>query len=329
MTLYLHVGSHKTGTTAIQRFAASNRDRLRERGLWYPSYEEIGQREHYGHHHFAHAIAGQNRDRFSLEDAKRFVELIRTQRRDNESVLLSAEPIYRHVLGEDGDYWARRRAYVERLRDIIGTDDVVIVLVLRRQDTFALSLYQEVIKTGRYSNPFRDFIEEDDFYFEYNKQCDLFSGAFNAVRLFVYEDLKQDQLVDSFFDRLGVDTRALDKTNFRNPSLPVEIVELKRIFNKTNSDLKRLKRIGEELARWSEKARDGFFEQAEWLPRNALSEFYDRYRDRNERLRLDYAADHPTPLFPEITYDTSEEETRVYSGMSVDRFAQITANIFL
>jgi len=46
MTLIVHIGSHKTGTTAIQRFAASHRATLRERGLWYPSYEEIGRPEH-------------------------------------------------------------------------------------------------------------------------------------------------------------------------------------------------------------------------------------------------------------------------------------------
>jgi len=35
--LVLHVGPHKTGTTAIQEFCAANRDALAEAGYWYPS----------------------------------------------------------------------------------------------------------------------------------------------------------------------------------------------------------------------------------------------------------------------------------------------------
>ena len=33
MTIILHIGTHKTGTTTIQRFADLNRKELRRRGL--------------------------------------------------------------------------------------------------------------------------------------------------------------------------------------------------------------------------------------------------------------------------------------------------------
>ena len=36
MRLILHAGTHKTGTTSIQKVLADNRDWLRERGLIYP-----------------------------------------------------------------------------------------------------------------------------------------------------------------------------------------------------------------------------------------------------------------------------------------------------
>jgi hypothetical protein len=35
-SLVLHIGPHKTGTTAIQRFCDRNRDRLAKAGFWYP-----------------------------------------------------------------------------------------------------------------------------------------------------------------------------------------------------------------------------------------------------------------------------------------------------
>ena len=127
MTLVLHIGSHKTGTTAVQRFAAAHRAILRERGLWYPSYDEIGLPEHYAHHHFAHAIADAARGKFDIGDAERFSAAVRRGRRKGETVLLSAEPIYRHVLKGPDDYWAQREAYVARLKEMIGTDDATVL----------------------------------------------------------------------------------------------------------------------------------------------------------------------------------------------------------
>lgn len=51
MTLFLHIGSHKTGTTAIQDFASMNAGWRAGRGLLYPGYELIGgkrERSHLG-----------------------------------------------------------------------------------------------------------------------------------------------------------------------------------------------------------------------------------------------------------------------------------------
>ena len=37
-TVFVHIGMHKTGTTAIQHFLERNREPLRRRGLCYPGY---------------------------------------------------------------------------------------------------------------------------------------------------------------------------------------------------------------------------------------------------------------------------------------------------
>ncbi|MBN9022024.1 MAG: hypothetical protein J0H08_08010, partial [Rhizobiales bacterium] len=106
MTVVLHIGTHKTGTTAIQRFAAANRAKLRARGLWYPSYDEIKLFVHYGHHHVSHAIANENGNRLSLDETRRFLDHVVAKKRPGETLLISAEPFYRHVLPAEGGYWA-------------------------------------------------------------------------------------------------------------------------------------------------------------------------------------------------------------------------------
>jgi hypothetical protein len=195
MTLLVHIGTHETGTTAIQRFAAAHRQALRERGLWYPSYEEIGLAAHYGHHDFAHAIAGDS-GRFSLADAVKFAELIRTDGRPDETILISAEPIYRHVVGT-GDYWARRREYIRRLRDIFAVEDAAIVAVFRRQDAFARSMYQDRVKITRYSQSFRKFLYDGAPLLDYNSQIALFKDSFLRSIVMIYEDMQRDGLAQA------------------------------------------------------------------------------------------------------------------------------------
>ena len=38
--LYLHIGKHKTGTTALQDFMAMNRNELKKLGVLYPGIDE-------------------------------------------------------------------------------------------------------------------------------------------------------------------------------------------------------------------------------------------------------------------------------------------------
>ena len=59
--IFVHIGTHKTGTTSIQKFARSNEEKLKMKGFFYPGYSILGKKEHYGHHHIAHALAMQKK----------------------------------------------------------------------------------------------------------------------------------------------------------------------------------------------------------------------------------------------------------------------------
>ena len=45
-TIFLHVGTHKTGTTSIQHFLARNRYELQERGFSYPDIHMLEDAHH-------------------------------------------------------------------------------------------------------------------------------------------------------------------------------------------------------------------------------------------------------------------------------------------
>ena len=325
LTLYIHVGSHKTGTTAIQKCAAANRSKLRAGGLWYPSNQEIGVREYAGHHHFAHAVAGQVNTRFSPDDLQAFCDLLRREHTRHDMTLLSAEPFFRHVLGGDEDVWARRRAYLVRLRDVIGIDDVVIVVVLRRQDSFARSLYQEKIKARGFKRTFESFIRNDGWNFDYYRHVSLFSEIFPRVKVLIYEDLVADDLVNGFFSGIGFAGSSIRNASVANKSLPLELTEYKRLMNRTPGVSKdELAIVGRKIARLASQPELEWLKGVDWLSSADMQAFADGFGEENERLRQQFMPDRPAPLFPEVT---DGEERKAYEGMSVERFAEISMRL--
>jgi len=56
----VHAGTHKTGTTAIQRFLAGNRERLARAGLYYPVTGLLSAQLP-GHHNAAFEVTGDPR----------------------------------------------------------------------------------------------------------------------------------------------------------------------------------------------------------------------------------------------------------------------------
>ncbi len=62
MKIKLHIGTHKTGTTSIQKYFRKNENALRENKIWYPNFDIINQNKRYAHHELAHSIAGKSRN---------------------------------------------------------------------------------------------------------------------------------------------------------------------------------------------------------------------------------------------------------------------------
>lgn len=330
MTIILHIGIHKTGTSSIQRFASENRDELRKRGLWYPSYAEIGLADRYGHHLLAHTIADVRTDRFSLDNAQQFIETIRANKAPGETVLISSEPMYRHVLGDPSEhYWSRRRKYINNLRDIIGESDVKILAVFRRQDDFIQSFYQERIRKSQYHKRFLPFLKEEELLLDYHANLKLFGDFFSDLKAIIFEDIRKPNLVESFFEALGIDVTDLDTSFSANRSLPVELVEYKRLFNKASPDDASMQRLTKKLSKFVENGGAESGDRVNWLSVQDRIKLVESFADGNERLRREYTNGHSAPLFPPLEVSQSTPSETAYSGMSLNRFAQLTTEIFL
>jgi hypothetical protein len=230
--LILHAGAHKTGTTAIQAFAHRNRDALLQRSILYPKFAGKGDR---GHHVFAHAVAGQAKFG-SLPKVKKQVRIWKDAADSSKSRLfVSAEPIFRHRAKKaETDWPEQRRQYLMRLAEILAEFQVNVVIVLRRQDTFIRSLYQEHVMRATVAGAlsFAGFRERQPDIIRYRENLAVFEEVFSRPKVLVYEDFPRgDRFCEFFFSAIGVDVSGLPAVGIVRESLSVAETTLKRFIN--------------------------------------------------------------------------------------------------
>lgn len=335
MPFVVHVGTHKTGTTAIQRFAAANRLELRNRGIWYPSYSEIGLFDHYAHHHLAFTIGEDKRTRLSESEAARFIDYIDKNRKRDETVLISAEPLYRMTLGleqkkhrwrsSSAAYWDARERFVAKLRTSFPFDDVQILICLRRQDNFARSVYQERVKVTKFSNTFPTFLHKERAIFDYLGQLDVFAKYFPSIKVVTFESLVDTgDLHSAFFDLFDIDISFEEDRPVTNISLPIEFVEFKRLLNKTDISREKADLIGKRLLHLARKDVLKPARNLDWLPFEDIASFQGSFERDNEQLRQRFGPMLAEPLFQ----PPQPARKKHFSGLQPERAIQI-AQLFI
>lgn len=304
--LLLHAGLHKTGTTAIQAFAAGNREFLKSCGAWYPTFEPVGPADNESHNRLAHSIARTGKSgSLDDQDLHRLLEYWRAEC-GSARVVVSAEALSRHVDPVGGADWkSQRTAYLERVADALAEFDIEVVVVLRRQAEFVYSAYLENImkasRRGAWSFArFRDYLAARHLRYEDN--LDAFEHAFGTVHVLVYDDLVQSgAFCAGFFRALGFTVEGLDEPGRIRRSLSARQARIKRallpmIFTRgqnrwTNNTLRRA-----GTTRLLERVFDdrgiGL-----WESDSTRMEWQQRYESENERIRARFCPERTT-LFP-------------------------------
>jgi hypothetical protein len=205
--LFLHAGTHKTGTTSLQQLLFDNRRWLMERGLVYANgVPPFSDRR--SHHRLARAIVGGSR--LDLWRAGRFFRALRSEGGPSDTILISAESIYRHISGRYDfdcyripDYWERRRRYLERFANLARDYDVTVILFFREKESFAKSLYGELTGHKKWTGREEEFRSALAPWFEYDRQVALFREVFGRVIVLDYDAALSKGVVATFFAAIG------------------------------------------------------------------------------------------------------------------------------
>lgn len=250
--LYLHIGIHKTATTAIQRTFSQSRKLLTEAGVFYPSYDIIQRPKHYCHHDVARSI-GLDAGCFSQDDLKRFFREIGNKTPTESACLLSSEIFYRLHINDNG----ARIKFIQKVFEFCKHADmqVRLVITLREQASFIDSLYREQIKQTRFNKEFPEFLLKYNTWLNFKQQIDMWASAFGQPNVLIYDHLDRSNIATDFCRKAMQVAPAFAQTPVTNPSLDYDWVGVKRILNMTAIPTDRLKEASAILYRMQSRAK--------------------------------------------------------------------------
>jgi len=212
--IVLHIGTEKTGTSAIQHFLSKNRAALAADGFVYPEFTGPNGGSQWG---FVAAIAQRPwrmdfgarlgiRDEASAANYRQRLltaidqELLACPGR--HTLLLSCEHFHSRL---------RKPRRLEALKQLLSrwSDRVEVIVYLRRQDLVAVSHYSTQLKSGR-SKPqvFPPVADGLPYYYDYERIYDNWCQVFDeqAVQAALYEqhNTAGDGLLSDFCSRAGI-----------------------------------------------------------------------------------------------------------------------------
>lgn len=185
--LILHAGTPVAGSREIPRTLAGRREQLRAQGVFYPNAMRFFGRDEASHRPFAYGMRGT--DDLQLELAHEFAAHIRDEAAEDETVVLSADSMHRHVDGVDswlgirdvGELWERKRRYLHNLANLFSGFDIDVVMIVGRPDRFIEGVYTELIAKAGLQQPFHRWREPRAWLCDYSSHIELLTSIFPNV----------------------------------------------------------------------------------------------------------------------------------------------------
>jgi hypothetical protein len=327
MKLIVHIGTHKTGTTALQQFLHVNRRPLAAQGIYYATPQGVP------HSNIIANALNSGDNRLVHMFLTNQIQLARQQAAD--VVLMSAENFYAmSVLASMAERKICENA-VERDRHLIatlgslipeGVTGCKVVCYFRRPDQYAESLYSQHVKRGvSFAGPFDDFlsiINSALLYHTYIRSwCTVFGIEDCVVR--TYEAADGDIVGDFSRHILDLDlTRSYARRDTKgNQRVGRDLLEYKRLLNKTarfsERDLERaiLRVIDETMD--LQTAEPSYYQ--EFMAPYRRSELLKLLEPELDALRASFEI----PPFPRFDLDTANATWRPYPGLDERRRQEI------
>ncbi|QPC42219.1 hypothetical protein HW532_05580 [Kaustia mangrovi] len=236
--IYLHIGAHKTGTTAVQYALNWHRDALLEAGILFPAAAQY----QFSQHRLAFGLSGRRSpDTDTVPQPDEEMAAIEAEIVESRAptIILSSELFF--SLGADEIGWLR-----ERLDDF----DVTVVACIRRQDELFSSLYNQRVKDfgNDFWNQYADFLPALEAFspdLDFAARLDGWAEAFGRANMVVQCYERVDDMRAYILSQVGLNAEmeTTERPIASNPSLSVQALEIVRQSKALTPDIKKRERI--------------------------------------------------------------------------------------
>jgi hypothetical protein len=308
--LFIHIGTHKTGTTAIQSSLNESTSLLKMENIYYfPLSKNAIQ---------LMTIKELNNKLIATCKKELFKFIKKIKNKNQIKIIWSFEGFSGNpLLG-----YKNSKYIAESLRRITKEFETKIIVYIRRQDIFVESLYTQMIHQGE-SYDFKTFIDgitKDSF--NWNNLLDNYSNYFGKENLIVckyekYYLVRNGSIVNHFKQIIGKSLK-LNKPSKINKGYSRDALEIARILNRnlTKVEKTQLRRLLRNIS-----TKDVFEYYSYWKS-NERNQFLDTYSHSNSIVAKEYFNDTSGVLF---RIDKSILSGRSnYSGLTLES----TINIF-
>lgn len=285
-TIYLHIGTHKTGTTAIQMFATRNASELERRGYFYPQIGRpfISGIAH-GHHLFPWCIVNHpvpKRYWMDLAQDKKsvFEHLFKAIELNTcDKIILSSE-----------EFDVFSTSHIESLKSLLASFDVKVIAYLRRKDLYVESMYQTMVVYNDESRQLNEVLNQGFRsplnYFDFLDGWRRVFGHENVIiRLYCPESLELGDAVSDFYNIIGVDIKDLrdsDDLLKINSSVPLHYVAVIAMLRRSGAHPEVIKACSRIAQKMRGRSPSGFH----FLPENERRNLADSGLSEMKRLKI-------------------------------------------
>lgn len=303
-TLYLHIGTPKTGTTAIQMMCWENADALAKKGICYPhlkyEYPRVRIRRN------GHFLVGQ-----IFQNGKRRTKLEEEIREEGVTTVLDEFKSFDSVVLSDENLWTafakRGTAQLEYLKKRCDEAGVLlkVIVYLRRQDELLESWCKQQIK--EIDRTFSKSSVEETYEglkhaFSYYENVNMLAGAVGrenlVVKRFDRSDFVNGTIQSDFFGILGVDDISDLKADLEEPntSLSGNVVEMVRALIKSTEFTPEYRWHIKTAARFASYNSEPSYRPA-FISDEEAAQFMDRFFEDNAKLAREYFGREDGVLF--------------------------------
>lgn len=312
--LFIHIGTHKTGTTAIQSSLKESYKILKKENIYYfPVSKNAIQL----------MKIKELDDKLIVTCKKELFRFIKNRKNKN---LIKIIWSFEGFSGDSSTGYENTNKIAESLKIITKDIDTKIIIYLRRQDEFVESLYTQMIHQGE-SYDFESFINkfsEKDF--NWSNLLNSYSNYYGKDNLIVrkYDEsyLSANGGIINDFTKILSKNIKLNKSLSVNKGYSRDALEIARILNPNLSISE--KHLLRSLLRQT-STKQPFENYSYWID-NEQRLFLEKYSKSNFQVTKEFFKGETSELFSTID---SNVEHQNYQGLSTESVVQIIGKAML